>query len=88
MLPLDSYEQKRIGNRPRRSEAGYRLYWSTYQKMADQAPAPRRKSQVWMGVPQLFGALRSGWHTRVQTDMRVSEQGPQTPQFITEEGKV
>jgi hypothetical protein len=88
MLPFDSYVQKRVGNRQRRSEAERRLYWSTYQKMACRAPAPRRKSQVWMDMRRLLSALRRGWHERAPSDMRVGDEVPRTQPLISEEGKV
>ena len=88
MLPVDSYARKRAGNRQHRSEAERRLYWSTYQKMAIQAPAPRQKGPVWMGVCWLLSALRKGWHERVHPDMRAREEGSPTSPIIFKEGRV
>jgi hypothetical protein len=88
MLPFDSYVQKSLGNRQLRSEAERQLYWSTYQKMAYQAPAPRRRSSVWMGVRGLLEAPRRWWHECVQSDMRVSEEGSPTHPLISKEGRV
>ena len=88
MLPFDYSVQKRVGGRQRRSEAEQRLYWSTYQKMTDQAPAHRRKSPVWMGVRRLLDALRRGWHERIHSDMRAGDEGTRIPSFVSEEGKV
>ena len=88
MLPLDSYVRIRAGNRQHLSEAERRLYWSTYQKMAAQAPAHRRKSPVWMGVRRLLDALRKGWHERIQTDTHAGGEGAQLSPFISEKGKV
>jgi hypothetical protein len=88
MLPYDYLLEKRVGNRQRRSEAERRLYWSTYQKMADQAPAPRRKSQVWIAVGRSFDALRKWWHKRVHSDMQAGDEGSRPHPFISEEGKV
>jgi len=88
MLPVDSYGQKSLRNRQRRSEAERRLYWSTYQKMTDQAPEPRKKSQVWMGVRRLLDVLRRGWHERIHSDMRAGDEGTRLSSFISEKGKV
>ena len=88
MLPVDSYVRKRAGDGQHRSEAARRLYWSTYQKMADQAPAPRWKSLAWMGVRRLLGVLRRWWPESVPAVIRVSEEGLPTHQFISEERQV
>jgi hypothetical protein len=71
--------QKRVGERRRRSEADYRLYWLTYWRtVARQASAPRRKSQVWMRVRRLLGALRRRWPERFQPAARLGEEGRPT----------
>ena len=88
MLPFDSYVQKSLGNRQLRSVAERQLYWSTYQKIAYQAPAPRRRSSVWMGVRRLPGALQRWWHECLQTDMQAGGEGAQLSPFISEKGKV
>jgi hypothetical protein len=66
--------QKHPGDRKRRSEAGYRLYWATYKRsVTRQAPTPQSKSQVWTFVRQLLGTLQKWWTKHVSSDMRVGE---------------
>lgn len=88
MLPLDSYVQKRARNRHHRSETELRLYWSTYQKMADQASARHKKSPMQMGIRRLLGALRRWWPESVQPDKRVGQAVPRAQPFTSKEGKV
>ncbi len=88
MLPLDRYVRKRAGNRQHQSEADRQLYWSTFQKMAEQAPAPRMKSPVWLRVCRLFGAMRKVWIGRSQSQIQDVEQGARTSPLVSEERQV
>jgi hypothetical protein len=71
------------GDRQRRSEAEYRLYWRT---VARQVTPPRRNSQVWLRLRRLLGELRRWWPERVPSDMRVGEEESRTHPLISEQG--
>jgi hypothetical protein len=77
--------QKRHGDQPRRPEAEYRLYWSTFQQMvAGEEPAPRRKTLGWIHVRRLIMAMRSWWPRRVPSGMQTGKEGsPAHPLVIT-----
>jgi hypothetical protein len=66
--------QKRPGDRKRRSEASFRLYWATYKRLVTrQTLTPHGKSQVWTFVRQLLGTLQKWWTKHVLPDMRVGK---------------
>jgi hypothetical protein len=79
MSQLDCHVDKKLvgsprGDRNRRSEAEYRLYWATYRRAtAPEALRPHKKRHVRKGLSQLLAFLRGRRQERVPPEMRVGE---------------
>lgn len=76
--------QRHVAEVRRRSEARYRLYWSTVLR---QAPASRRDNRVWSRVGRLLSALRRWRPERVPSEMRVGEDGRRAYLQASEQGE-
>jgi hypothetical protein len=75
--------QKRNGDRPHRSEAEHRLYWSTFERMMmHQTAASRLNSNLWIRLRRFPAVLQRWWHERALSGMRVSKERSQIHPLI------